>query len=239
MSSENHHHENEKNRQQEPSGPYIYELFSIMIHSGSASGGHYYAYIKDFQKNMWFCFNDSSVSHITQDDIQKSYGGGLMRTYYSGAYSSSTNAYMLMYRQIDSDRNDRAMQVDEFPDHIKELLQKMRNKEQCEKLAKEREYSSVKMKVYCFHPVSNQLVEFKLLLPRDTRVAEATREAYECLKLEGVVALADCRLVSYSKLEDVIEFSFGDEDRICDIAQSYIDNYTIDWLLEIKQPGKK
>ena len=27
-------------------GPYEYELFSIMIHSGSAAGGHYYAYIK-------------------------------------------------------------------------------------------------------------------------------------------------------------------------------------------------
>ena len=27
-------------------GPYVYELFSIMIHSGSAIGGHYYAYIK-------------------------------------------------------------------------------------------------------------------------------------------------------------------------------------------------
>ena len=29
-----------------PQGPYVYELFSIMIHSGSAIGGHYYAYIK-------------------------------------------------------------------------------------------------------------------------------------------------------------------------------------------------
>lgn len=27
-------------------GPYEYELFSIMVHSGNASGGHYYAYIK-------------------------------------------------------------------------------------------------------------------------------------------------------------------------------------------------
>jgi ubiquitin carboxyl-terminal hydrolase 47 len=27
-------------------GPFQYELFSIMIHSGSAAGGHYYAYIK-------------------------------------------------------------------------------------------------------------------------------------------------------------------------------------------------
>jgi len=27
-------------------GPFVYELFSIMIHSGSAAGGHYYAYVK-------------------------------------------------------------------------------------------------------------------------------------------------------------------------------------------------
>ena len=27
---------------------HMYELFSIMIHSGSALGGHYYAYIKSF-----------------------------------------------------------------------------------------------------------------------------------------------------------------------------------------------
>lgn len=26
-------------------GPYVYKLFSIMVHSGTASGGHYYAYI--------------------------------------------------------------------------------------------------------------------------------------------------------------------------------------------------
>ena len=35
---------NEKKRQQ--TGPYTYELFSIMVHSGTAAGGHYYAYIK-------------------------------------------------------------------------------------------------------------------------------------------------------------------------------------------------
>lgn len=32
---------------------YDYELFSIMIHSGSATGGHYYAYIKCFETNQW------------------------------------------------------------------------------------------------------------------------------------------------------------------------------------------
>lgn len=60
-----------------------------------------------------------SYFQITYDDIRKTYGGGPVRGYYSGAYSSSTNAYMLMYRQIDKQRNCDAMTVDEFPVHIK------------------------------------------------------------------------------------------------------------------------
>lgn len=46
-------------------GPYEYELFAIMIHSGSASGGHYYAYIKDFESFKWFSFNDQTVSPVS------------------------------------------------------------------------------------------------------------------------------------------------------------------------------
>lgn len=42
----------------------MYELYAIMIHSGSASGGHYYAYIKDFKTDQWLCFNDQSVSVV-------------------------------------------------------------------------------------------------------------------------------------------------------------------------------
>lgn len=45
-------------------GPYVYELYSIMIHSGGALGGHYYSYIKSFENNRWYCFDDSIVSRI-------------------------------------------------------------------------------------------------------------------------------------------------------------------------------
>ena len=47
-------------------GPFTYELFAIMIHSGSASGGHYYAYIKEFDNNEWYCFNDQTVSPVSK-----------------------------------------------------------------------------------------------------------------------------------------------------------------------------
>lgn len=36
-----------------------------MIHSGGALGGHYYAYIKSFENNNWYCFNDSTVELIS------------------------------------------------------------------------------------------------------------------------------------------------------------------------------
>jgi len=84
-------------------GPYVYELFSILIHGGSALGGHYFAYIKSFEKNEWYCFNDSSVYYITPTHIKETFGGtsrGGM-----GNYSSGVNAYMLMYRKIDLERN--------------------------------------------------------------------------------------------------------------------------------------
>jgi ubiquitin carboxyl-terminal hydrolase 47 len=58
------------------------------------------------------------VFQITQEDIMKTYGGGPSRGYYSGAYSSSTNAYMLMYRQLDKERNCPAITEHNFPPHL-------------------------------------------------------------------------------------------------------------------------
>ena len=48
-------------------GEFVYELYSIMIHSGGAYGGHYYAYIKSFEDGKWYNFNDSSVTEITDE----------------------------------------------------------------------------------------------------------------------------------------------------------------------------
>jgi len=39
-----------------------YELFSVLVHSGGAMGGHYYTFIKSFQEDKWFKFNDASGS---------------------------------------------------------------------------------------------------------------------------------------------------------------------------------
>ena len=47
-----------------------------MIHSGSANGGHYYAYIKSLAEKQWYSFNDQHVQKIAPDDVFKTFGGG-------------------------------------------------------------------------------------------------------------------------------------------------------------------
>ena len=67
------------------SGPYIYELFSVMIHSGSANGGHYYAYIKSLAETQWYSFNDQHVQKITPEEVFKTFGGSPTR-YWNSVY---------------------------------------------------------------------------------------------------------------------------------------------------------
>lgn len=64
------------------------------MHGGGAYGGHYYAYIKSFEDNYWYKFNDSSVTYMELEDVlKKAYGGG-----------DFNNGYMLFYRKYDPNR---------------------------------------------------------------------------------------------------------------------------------------
>ena len=73
-------------------GDFVYELYSIMIHSGGAYGGHYYAYIKSFEDGKWYNFNDSTVTALSgEEEIFKTFGD---------SKGSSGTAYLLMYRKI-------------------------------------------------------------------------------------------------------------------------------------------
>ena len=102
-------------------GPYVYELYSIMIHSGSAWGGHYYAYIKSFESGKWFSFNDANVAEISYKDVNKVFGG-------PSNFGSSTSAYLLMYRQIDREKNLMTVSDSEISDEIRVILQKIQLK---------------------------------------------------------------------------------------------------------------
>lgn len=219
-------------------GPYNYELFSIMIHSGSASGGHYYAYIKEFENGEWFCFNDQSVSPINQEAIEKSYGGAASaRSFYSSAYSSSTNAYMLMYRQVDAQRNVSSIKRDAFPEHIKQLQETLNDE-----TSRKSRYTDIhltKYKIHWFDQRNQQMTSIRIHIDAETTLEEALDSAHRRFKLQNVASLERCRLVAYDSNEENIQCSFeGKETKHVNELLSNLQS-PYDLLLEIRDEDGK
>uniref|UniRef100_A0A146NUH0 Ubiquitin specific peptidase 18 n=1 Tax=Fundulus heteroclitus TaxID=8078 RepID=A0A146NUH0_FUNHE len=71
-----------------------YTLYAVVVHSGTATFGHYTAYVRHKVTNCWHYADDSHVSQSSWEGVQKTYEGG-----YSGT------AYMLMYRR-DGEQQD-------------------------------------------------------------------------------------------------------------------------------------
>uniref|UniRef100_A0A182P466 Ubiquitin carboxyl-terminal hydrolase 47 n=1 Tax=Anopheles epiroticus TaxID=199890 RepID=A0A182P466_9DIPT len=216
-------------------GPYKYELFAIMIHAGSASGGHYYAYIKDFKSGRWFSFNDQTVLPITQEDIHKSYGGGSYKTSYTGAYTSSTNAYMLMYRQIDSEKNSLPVSEDQFPEHIKRLAMKIRANEG----SHSRDHLDMtRLTIAYENPRTHTIKGHKMAVFTSSTLTETVQEAVRVLHLKGTVPVERCRLVGYDCNAHTIERSFeGHEEKTIDQVMRMLKRCDA-LLLEVREEGE-
>lgn len=58
----------------------IYDLQSVVIHSGEYGHGHYYAYIRpDIRKNKWFRFDDDRVTEVSFREVKDdAYGGHVL-----------------------------------------------------------------------------------------------------------------------------------------------------------------
>ncbi|KAM3720075.1 Ubiquitin carboxyl-terminal hydrolase [Dirofilaria immitis] len=167
-------------------GPFLYELFSVMVHQGSASGGHYFAYIKNMDQDRWFCFNDSSVTHASIEDIHRTFGGS------SGGWSSgNTNAYMLMYRQIDRKRNARFMKTSELADHLLERLKRFEEQEEAK--LREKQYRESFVSV-------NVMFNGAHIIPDVTNLTEAMKFPYtaKLSEIYDTVLQAFCAKISIS-----------------------------------------
>uniref|UniRef100_A0A8C2AEF4 Ubiquitin carboxyl-terminal hydrolase 47 n=1 Tax=Cyprinus carpio TaxID=7962 RepID=A0A8C2AEF4_CYPCA len=207
-----------------PKSSLTFELFSVMVHSGSAAGGHYYACIKSFSDSQWYSFNDQHVSKVSQ----------------LTSVLNSTNAYMLMYRLKDPSRNAKFLEVEDFPEHIKRLMQREKESEEQEKRQREIERNTCKIKLFGMHPVKMMMVENKLEVHKDKTLREATEMAYKLMDLEGVVPLDCCRLVKYDEFHEYLERSYeGEEDMPMGLLLGGVkSSYMFDLLLEIRRPDQ-
>lgn len=83
-----------------------YELYAVLMHRGTALGGHYYAYIKELgTTGRWLRFDDSRVTVAEETDLPISQGPNqpespLFADEVKSSDSVLKNAYMLFYRRV-------------------------------------------------------------------------------------------------------------------------------------------
>ena len=114
-------------------GDHVYELYSVMVHSGSALGGHYYTYIKSFEDGHWYDFNDRTVTRISYKEIEKVFGDEVPKKSKRFVFGSDflyqgCSAYMLSYRSVHT-KNSEDYKICELPKSVKEIIEKQREEE--------------------------------------------------------------------------------------------------------------
>ena len=91
---------------QHPQAYYEYDLAGILVHTGTAAGGHYYSFIKDRENpdsGKWYEMNDSMVRDFDPKEIPaECFGGEDTFTSYNMMQMKSVryrNAYLLFYER--------------------------------------------------------------------------------------------------------------------------------------------
>lgn len=117
----------------ETAGSTRYRLVGVLVHSGQASGGHYYSYIiqrngGDGERNRWYKFDDGDVTECKMDDDEEMknqcFGGEYMGEVFDHMMKRMSyrrqkrwwNAYILFYERLDT-----IDQGDELIKYISEL----------------------------------------------------------------------------------------------------------------------
>jgi ubiquitin C-terminal hydrolase len=122
----------------EPPRNYDYDLVGVLIHSGTAEGGHYYSFIKEREvgtKNYgkWFEFNDTRVEPFNPEELKKrAFGrekgearvGGLLGNAF---WDSSANAYILIYERPSITPITKEGTLDKFTATVKQRNDELAN----------------------------------------------------------------------------------------------------------------
>jgi ubiquitin carboxyl-terminal hydrolase 47 len=235
-------------------GPYVYELYSVLVHRGSAIGGHYYAYIKSFSSNKWYEFNDSCVEEISEAKVETAYGQGnstasVSEDYSfsahgsgkrarnasgaSGSYQTSDNAYMLMYRMIEPKKNAPLPPESDIPDELRKKIEE-ENKKSAEKeqeLEKEREL--IKLKIYF------QGEEKDLKLNMNTLLKDTVTEVAKLFGIDGKIPDDCLRLRGYQPFNDLPAEPYDQPQHLSSTLQGLHFFGQKALLLETKEPDQE
>jgi ubiquitin carboxyl-terminal hydrolase 47 len=185
-------------------GDYVYELYSIVIHSGTANGGHYYAYIKSFEDGNWYCFNDSEVTIINENDLENVFGGK------GNGYTSSGSGYVLLYGKIKKDQKDKIKfisneEIDE--EMMKDIEKDLTNEKKEDELFKDK---LMKITIKIYYDSNSHNIEFR----KNDTIIQMKEKIIKKFNLEGAVIPSDFKLRIYSEYVDKKMEYVEDEEKV-------------------------
>ncbi|KAG5602721.1 hypothetical protein H5410_034091, partial [Solanum commersonii] len=103
----------------------LYTLHSVLVHGGSVTGGHYYAFIRPTLSNQWYKFDDERVTKVdAKRALEEQYGGQgkLPQTNpeYGFQTSQNSNAYLLVYiRESDKEKIMCTVDQKDIGEHLR------------------------------------------------------------------------------------------------------------------------
>ncbi|CAD8102865.1 unnamed protein product [Paramecium primaurelia] len=205
-------------------GPNVYELYSVMIHSGGALGGHYYAYIKSFENGDWYCFNDSTVSRISWKTILTMFGDKYPK------YNMGSSAYFLMYRRAGEELSTQKPTIQE---HLKEAIVKelQEQKEREEKWEREKKEREMELKIRCFYKNNDAVIKTR----KDTLLKDFKLQVRQELNVQEDEE--NTRIRFYNHMDNIPQDTFTNKEN--ETLQSLYFNDFKSVLLETKTPHEK
>jgi hypothetical protein len=107
-----------------------HDLAGVIVHAGSAEGGHYYSFSKDRASGAWYCFNDNTITAFDIRELDAETFGGRE----SNGLEKTRSAYFLLYQH----RHARSVNVD-VPKHDQYLEFDMEVWQDTRRLIRERQ----------------------------------------------------------------------------------------------------
>ena len=198
-----------------------YNLYSIIVHCGSAMGGHYYSLIKSFEDNKWYKFDDNFVFEISNFEEFKNQISG------NDSNLNDNTSYILFYKDSSLDNQKFSFDINNYLfNEIKfeeEEYQKLLNDE------KER-LSHLNLKI--FH---NDKFEF-IDLRKNNKIIDLKNKFIEVFTLN--IETKDCRIIimDNQKLINIINDDEENKDKTLE-ELNFHTKYI--YKLEIKKPNEE
>lgn len=130
-----------------------YLLFAVMVHAGSAYGGHYYAFLKSISKEgktVWLKYDDERVSIVKeQQAISDNFGGRDPNKWWEKERGESIrSAYMLVYiKKSEWSKYCFPLGEQDMPAHVRDALISEQKEEQKRRKEKEEQHRYFHFKI--------------------------------------------------------------------------------------------